>query len=125
MRWKVLPHQLEKETEKFCSVDCMLKARNMRRFDVVNRSRNLAELKKGINEKLPPKSKKILKNKPTTQRHFFTGQQINDWTLLRRAGESVQQSEIRAQWLCRCKCGNEVVLINRYIKRKQNCGECK
>ncbi len=45
----------------------------------------------------------------------ITGKQINAWTVLEQREDN--------HWLCRCECGNEVVLSKRNL-RSQKCADC-
>jgi hypothetical protein len=50
----------------------------------------------------------------------LTGQRIGYWTVLSRAHNKGNH----AQWLCRCKCGTEKVVVGIVLrdKRSQSCG---
>lgn len=50
----------------------------------------------------------------------LSGNQIGYWTVLRRA----ENKGGHAQWFCRCKCGNEKVIVGIVLRdrRSQSCG---
>jgi len=49
------------------------------------------------------------------------GQRFERWTVIKRAENSKQG---RAQWLCKCKCGNERIVAGHSLKsgKSKNCG---
>ena len=51
----------------------------------------------------------------------LTGQKFNRWTVIKRVENNKSG---QAQWLCRCECGTERVLISTWLKRggSKSCG---
>ena len=54
--------------------------------------------------------------------HNLTGQEFNDWTVLRYAGRKNRAS----MWLCRCKCGREREISAGNLRRRlsKRCRTC-
>lgn len=52
----------------------------------------------------------------------LTGQVFDRLTVIKRA----ENQKGRTAWLCKCACGNEIVVISRYLKtgKRKSCG-CK
>lgn len=57
------------------------------------------------------------------------GNRYGSLIVIKRVEDFEGESDIRAQWLCKCDCGKEVRMVNRYILRPQypTCGSksCK
>ena len=51
----------------------------------------------------------------------LTNQTFNYWTVLKRAENT---SDGKAQWLCRCKCGNQKIVLGKSLRNghSKSCG---
>lgn len=53
-------------------------------------------------------------------------QRFQKLVTIKRVEDFDGMSDTRAQWLCKCDCGNEVVRVNRSLTRNKSnsCGRC-
>lgn len=58
-------------------------------------------------------------------REDLVGQQFGDLTVIERAEDFISQSsgKHRKQYLCRCICGNEIIVRSDALKHQQSCGK--
>lgn len=54
----------------------------------------------------------------------ITGQQFGDWTVICRS--KINGSGRNARWLCKCKCGAEVVVLGNHLRTSKSlrCRQC-
>lgn len=58
-------------------------------------------------------------------REDLVGQQFGDLTVIKRVDDFISQpsGKHRKQYLCRCACGNELVIRSDALKHQQSCGK--
>lgn len=82
-----------------------------------------AALRRGLVVSCGCNKKEKLKKYNDSQVVDETGKQYGYLTVLHRV-EDVEPKDGRAQWLCRCKCGNEIITTGKLLRegKKLSCG---
>jgi len=56
--------------------------------------------------------------------HNLIGRKFDRLEVIARAGSRVRPGHTDALWLCRCKCGNEVVVLSQNLLHNHNTRSC-